>query len=34
VRVLKALFNEEFVIPEPVQATDDGLSLRPYNGEP
>jgi hypothetical protein len=34
VRVLKALFNPEFVIPEPVVPSDDGLSLRPWRGEP
>jgi hypothetical protein len=34
VRVLRALFNPDFVIPEPVVPTDDGLSLRPWRGEP
>jgi hypothetical protein len=34
VRVLKALFNPNFVIPEPVVPSDDGLSLRPWKGEP
>ncbi|HWD42950.1 MAG TPA: vanadium-dependent haloperoxidase [Actinomycetota bacterium] len=34
VRVLKAFFNPEFVIPEPVVPTDDGLSLRAWRGEP
>jgi hypothetical protein len=34
VRVLKAMFNPNFVIPVPVVPTDDGLSLRPYKGEP
>jgi hypothetical protein len=34
VRVLKALFNPQFVIPEPVVPTDDGLALRPWRGEP
>ena len=34
VRVLKAFFNPEFVIPEPVVPNDDGRSLRPYTGEP
>jgi hypothetical protein len=29
VRVLKALFDPEFVIPDPVVPSDDGLSLRP-----
>jgi hypothetical protein len=32
--VLKALFNPNFVIPEPVVPSDDGLSLRPYKGGP
>ncbi len=32
VTMLKALFNESFVIPSPVVASDDGLSLLPYNG--
>jgi hypothetical protein len=34
VRVLKALFNPNFVVPEPVVPSDDGLSLRPYKGGP
>jgi hypothetical protein len=34
VRVLKAMFNPNFVIPEPVVASDDGLSLRPWRGGP
>jgi hypothetical protein len=32
IRVLKALFNEGFVIPDPVVPSDDGLSLRPWTG--
>src|SRR5262249_39126401 len=32
VTVLKAFFNESLAIPNPVVASDDGLSLRPYNG--
>jgi membrane-associated phospholipid phosphatase len=32
VTVLKALFDETFVIPNPVVASDDGLSLVPYSG--
>jgi hypothetical protein len=32
--VLKAFFNPDFVIPEPVQATDDGGSLEAWAGEP
>jgi hypothetical protein len=32
--MLKALFNEAFVIPDPVMASDDGLSLAPYSGPP
>jgi len=31
--VLKAFFNESFVIPNPVIASDEGLSLEPYNKE-
>jgi hypothetical protein len=34
VTVLKALFNESFVIPSPVTPSDDGLSLVPYTGAP
>jgi hypothetical protein len=34
VTVLKAFFNESFVIPNPVVPSDDGLSLQPWNGEP
>jgi hypothetical protein len=34
VTMLKALFNESFVIPSPVVASDDGLSLLPYTGAP
>ena len=32
ITVLKALFNESFVIPSPVTPSDDGLSLVPYTG--
>jgi hypothetical protein len=32
ITMLKALFNESFVIPNPVVASDDGTSLVPYNG--
>jgi hypothetical protein len=32
ITVLKALFNESFVIPGPVMPSDDGLSLTPYMG--
>ena len=32
ITVLKALFNESFVIPNPVMPSDDGLSLAPYTG--
>ena len=32
VTLLKAVFNESFVIPSPVVASDDGLSLVPYTG--
>ena len=34
ITVLKALFNESFVIPSPVMPADDGLSLVPYTGAP
>ena len=34
VRVLKTLFNPNFVIPDPVVPSDDGLSLQPWKGEP
>jgi membrane-associated phospholipid phosphatase len=34
VTVLKAVFDENFVIPDPVVASDDGLSLLPYTGPP
>ena len=30
--MLKAFFNESFVIPNPVVASSDGLSLLPYSG--
>jgi hypothetical protein len=32
--VLKAFFNEQFEIPNPVTASSDGLSLLPFSGEP
>ncbi|MFC0561967.1 vanadium-dependent haloperoxidase [Halalkalibacter alkalisediminis] len=31
VTILKAFFNESFIIPNPVTASDDGLSLVPYS---
>ena len=34
ITVLKALFNESFVIPNPVISSNDGLSLMPYTGAP
>jgi membrane-associated phospholipid phosphatase len=34
VTVLKACFNESFIIPDPVIASADGLSLEPYDGSP
>lgn len=34
VTMLKAFFNESFVIPDPVVASSDGLSLVPYAGPP
>ncbi len=33
VTMLKAFFNESFIIPDPVLASSDGLSLLPYGGE-
>lgn len=32
--VLKAFFDESYVVPEPVEATPDGRTLRPYPGPP
>lgn len=34
VTILKAFFDESFFIPDPVQASTDGLSLIPYKGTP
>ena len=34
VTVLKAFFDESFVVPNPVVPAPDGLSLRPYSGPP
>ena len=34
VTMLKAIFEESFVIPNPVEPTADGLSLQPYVGPP
>ena len=34
VTMLKAFFNESFIVPNPVVASDDGLSLVPYDGPP
>ena len=34
VTMLKAMFNESFVIPSPVVPSDDGLTLVPYDGPP
>lgn len=34
VTMLKAFFNEDYVIPKPVVASADGFSLLPYTGEP
>jgi len=34
VTMLKAFFNESFVIPNPLVASDDGLTLLPYDGPP
>jgi hypothetical protein len=32
--VLKAFFNQDFVIPNPVQASEDGSRLEPWTGAP
>ena len=34
VTMLKALFDESFIVPNPVTPTADGLSLAPYSGSP
>ncbi|OPX87136.1 MAG: PAP2 superfamily protein [Pelotomaculum sp. PtaB.Bin104] len=34
VTILKAFFRESFIIPNPVEASSDGLSLLPYTGGP
>lgn len=34
VTVLKAWFQEDYIIPDPVVTTDDGLNLIPYSGQP
>ncbi|MCY9529687.1 phosphatase PAP2 family protein [Paenibacillus alvei] len=34
VTMLKAFFNEDFVLPNPVTVSDDGLYLEPFNGAP
>jgi len=34
VTVLKAFFDESYVVPEPIEATPEGLALQPYRGEP
>jgi hypothetical protein len=34
ITVLKAFFNESFIIPDPVEAKTDGLSLKSYEGNP
>jgi hypothetical protein len=34
VTILKAFFDESFVLPQPVEASADGLSLTPYSGPP
>jgi hypothetical protein len=31
--VLKAFFDEDFIIPDPVEATADGTRLEPWRGE-
>jgi hypothetical protein len=32
--MLNAMFNESFVVPNPVVPSDDGLTLVPYDGPP
>ncbi|HYL06757.1 MAG TPA: hypothetical protein VE075_12000, partial [Thermoanaerobaculia bacterium] len=32
--VLKALFDDSYLVPKPVVPAPDGLSLRPYDGPP
>jgi hypothetical protein len=34
VTILKALFDESFILPNPIEATADGLSLAPFTGPP
>ncbi|WP_026580897.1 vanadium-dependent haloperoxidase [Bacillus sp. J33] len=34
ITILKAFFNEAFIIPDPVEASSDGLSLLPYSDHP
>jgi hypothetical protein len=34
ITIREAFFNESFVIPNPVVPSDDGLTLRPWAGEP
>lgn len=34
ITVLKAFFNEDFIIPNPVEAKTDGLSIKPYKATP
>jgi len=34
ITMLKAVFDERFVIPDPVEPTSDGLGLQPYAGPP
>jgi hypothetical protein len=34
VTMVKGFFNEDFVIPNPMVVSDDGLSLKPYTGAP
>ncbi len=34
ITMLKAIFDEDFVIPNPVEPTPDGLRLQPYGGPP
>jgi hypothetical protein len=34
VTIMKAFYDESFVVPHPVQASDDELHLVPYSGPP
>jgi hypothetical protein len=34
ITILKAFFNEAYILPNPVESSKDGLSLQPYTGSP